>query len=145
MYLPVKLHICSVSSFDRNFSIWAWRGMTLNCGRVSSPASRKEITWSWYLGPGYQSWVIMAKTKSIRRSKQSSIFMYVMSLTCDFGILDEGVVSSLTIWTQNSLDFFCFLEDLGWASSGIIMEDISWWSSLKDLYGVQIFFVYKYW
>ena len=38
----------------------------------------------------------MAKTKATRRSNPLSIFMWVMSLTFDFGDLEEGIVSSLS-------------------------------------------------
>ena len=48
------------------------------------------------MGPSPPIWLIMANTTAIRRSDPFSLLMYVMSLTCDVGAFDEGVVSSLT-------------------------------------------------
>ena len=59
---------------------------------------------SWDLGPSYNSWGIMANTIKIWKSNQLSLFMYVMSLICDFGAFDEVIVSSLTIWSLSALE-----------------------------------------
>ena len=45
----------------------------------------------------------MAKTTEIIRSNPFSLFMYVISLTIDFGDFDEGMVSSLTELTLSAL------------------------------------------
>ena len=46
----------------------------------------------------------MAKTTAIRRSKAFSSFMYIASLTCDFGDFDEKMVVSLTRCTMSALE-----------------------------------------
>ena len=48
------------------------------------------------MGPSPPSWGLMVNTTSIRRSKKLLLFMYVTSLTCDFGDFDEKMVVSLT-------------------------------------------------
>ena len=48
------------------------------------------------MGPSPPSWILTAKTAAIRRSNPLSLFMYVTSLTCDFGAFDEEMVVSLT-------------------------------------------------
>ena len=56
------------------------------------------------MGPSTPSSGIMENTTSIRRPNTSLLFMYVMSLTCDFGDFEEGIVSSLTILNMSALD-----------------------------------------
>ena len=50
--------------------------------------------------------------------------MYVMSLTCDFGDFEEGIVLSLTEWTLSAIDNDLYLyfsvENLVYVSNGII-------------------------
>ena len=54
--------------------------------------------------------------------------MYVTRLTCDFGDLDKGIVSSLTGLTRSDLEnYSCFyfaVANLGWVSSGRIKEGL---------------------
>ena len=49
--------------------------------------------------------------------------MYVTRLRCDFGAFDEGIVSSLKIWTliapENDWWFYFAVANLGWVSGGI--------------------------
>ena len=75
------------------------------------------------------------------------MFMYVMILKCDFGALDEVIVSSLIIWTrialENSLWFSFSFANLGWVSSGKITEDSSWLFDARDFYAGQLFFFDK--
>ena len=49
------------------------------------------------MGTSNPSWVLMAKTTTIRSSNPFSKCMYVRSLTCDFGIFGDKMVVPLTI------------------------------------------------
>ena len=66
-----------------------------DCGMVYPSKRRKEITRFWALGRSPQGWGIMEKTTATRRPNKLPRFMYVMSLTCDFGAVEEWIVSSL--------------------------------------------------
>ena len=56
------------------------------------------------MGPSTPSWGIMAKKKAIISSNPLSQYMYVTSLTCDFGTFDEEILVSLTRLTLSALD-----------------------------------------
>ena len=86
-YLPVRLLICLVWSCNKRFSLLTWRALMCIYGIVSPSPKRKDITRSWYLGPSPPSWVILANTAAIRRSKTLSLFMYVIILTHDLVLL----------------------------------------------------------
>ena len=87
IYLLVRLFICPVSSCNRKKSLLIWRAMKWNCGRVYPSPTQKNITRHWDLGPSPPSWGLTPKTAEIRRSNPLSLFMYVMSFTCDLVIL----------------------------------------------------------
>ena len=91
----------------------------------------------------------MTKTTEIRRSKPMSLFMYVMSLTCDFGAFDEDIVVYLTIWTLSAIEsssLFSFsMEYLGCVSGGRRNLETFWCSALSYLYGGHLLFVDKDW
>ena len=61
------------------------------------------ITLYWALGTSPTIWVLMAKTEAIIRSKPLSLFMYVISFTCEFGAFYEDMVVSLTRLTLSDL------------------------------------------
>ena len=75
--------------------------------------------------------------------------MYVTSLTYDFGALEEGIASSLTIWTRIALDNDSWLSfsvaNFGWVSGGSIKEYMLWFSALRYFYAGLFLFVDKYW
>ena len=48
------------------------------------------------MGTSPPCWGLMANTNTIISSNPVSVFMYVTSLTCDFGDFDEKMVVSLT-------------------------------------------------
>ena len=148
MNFPFKLLICPVLSCNRKISLLIWIYLRWNRGMVSHPPRRKYIERSWALVPSTPSWGITEKTIEMRRSNKLSLFMYVMSLTCNFGDFDEYMVLSLTRWTLSAIDNASYLyfavANLGCVSGGSINLDIFWCSALSDLYEGQILFVGKY-
>ena len=144
MYLPVRLFICHVSSFKRKKLLIAWICLRWNCGRVSPSTMLKGITRSWYLGPSTPSWGLMENTTATIKSNPLSRFMLVMSLTCYFGALEEGVVSFLARWTRSDLENYWWLYfavyDFGWVYGMITKEDSSWWFSVGCFYAIQLLF-----
>ena len=75
--------------------------------------------------------------------------MYVMSLICDCGALEEGIVSYLTIWTRNDTDdnsyFYFDVANLGWVSGGRMKEDILWFLAMGNVYSGKILFLISIW
>ena len=63
----------------------------------------------------------MVNTTSIIRPYPLSMSVYEMVLTCDFGALDEGIVSYLTILNWIALDNYPYSSFVG----GRIKRDIS--------------------
>ena len=106
---PVRLLIFFVWYWNRKVSPLIWRALRWDCGSFSPSSRPKEITRFWDSGTSPPSWV---NTTTIRRSNPLSLFVYVLSLTCDFGDFYEEMVVSLTRWTLSDLDntsflFFC--------------------------------------
>ena len=70
----------------------------------------------------------MENTVATIRSNPLSIFMLVISLTCDFGYVDELIVASLTRLTQRDLEDYWWLSfsvaNFGWVYGGIKNDDI---------------------
>ena len=64
----------------------------------------------------------MAKTTEIKSSKPWSLFMYVITLTCDFGAFYEDMVVSLAGWNlsapENASYFSFAVLNLGCVSGG---------------------------
>ena len=55
------------------------------------------------MGPSPPSWGIMSNTTAIIISNPYSLFVYVISLTCNFGAFYEGMVLSFTRLTLSDL------------------------------------------
>ena len=76
------------------------------------------------MGPSTPSWGITKNKTEIIMSNPLSLFMYVTSLTCDFGASDEEMVVYLTRLTlsalENASNFYFAVAYLGCVSSGRI-------------------------
>ena len=74
------------------------------------------------MGPNTPIWGLTTKKTEIRRSNPLPLFMYVMSLTWDFGDFDEDIVVSLTKLTLSAVNndsYFSFaVAYLGYVSGG---------------------------
>ena len=134
MYLPVRLLVCTVWSCISSSSLMIVRSLMWNSGIFYPSPRQKGITRSWYLGPSTPSWGLMANTTAIIKSNPLSLFMYTMSLTCDFwcfwwgygGIFNK--INSECSWEFLKVFFFC----------GIFRMCVWWKEKFRDF--VNIFF-----
>ena len=149
IYLPVRLLIFTLWSCNRSTSLLIVRALRWSYRRVSTSPRRKDTTRSCYLVPSTPSWVLMAEKTTIRRSKKLSLFMYVTSLTWNFGAFDEDMVVYLIGLSlsalENSSKFSCDVAYLGCVYGGRINLEMLWCSALNLLYGGQILYVDGYW